>query len=338
MKVLVVSGGRSAERDISLVSAEWVRSRLGMAGHSVLDVRISPGGDWTLRGELLEIYPGVCPWRLATPSGGQVDFDILFPVLHGPFGEDGTIQGMCDTAGWRCAGVGVMGSAVAMDKHTMRLLARDAGLPLLPWVFNDGSGNHGAFAETALELGLPLFVKPSRMGSSVGISRVDSVEGLLPALAAAAEHDERILVEKALERPRELEVSVLGSGGGIEASVPGEVVPGRKWYDYQAKYNCSDSRLLIPAPVTPETGGKLRLLAQTAFRLIGGRGYARVDFLMGSNGEDVYFNEMNTIPGFTSISMFPKLWEESGLPPDGLLEAIMQEAMSRPVTGTVRKT
>lgn len=335
--MLVLSGGRSAERDVSLVSAEWVRDELIKAGHSVMDVKISQGGQWTLRGESLEIYPGVCPWKLAT-SRGEIDFDVAFPVLHGPFGEDGTIQGMCETAGWRCAGVPVMGSAIAMDKHTMKLLARDSGLPLLPWVFTDGTEDHEALAEMALELGPPLFVKPSRMGSSVGISRVETRDQLISALSAAAIHDVRIIVEKALERPRELEVSVLGAGRGIDASIPGEIVPGRDWYDYEAKYECGDSRLLIPAPLSGETSGKLRLMAQSAFRLIGGRGFARVDFLMESGGESIYFNEINTIPGFTSISMFPKLWQGSGLAPRELLDAILSEAVNRPVTGTVRKT
>ena len=327
MKVLVVSGGRSPEREISLVSGAWVRDTLKASGHEVLDVRIGSGGDWSLSGEPLEIYPGLCPWKLAA-GGAAIPFDLVFPVLHGPLGEDGTVQGACETAGWAYAGVPVMGCSVAMDKQTMRLLARDSGIPMLPWVFTDG-GNLESFADTALEMGGSVFVKPSRMGSSVGISRASDRKELLDALALASGYDHRILVEKALENPRELEVSVLGNSAGVGCSVPGEIVPGREWYDYSAKYECGESRLLIPAPVSPETAQRLRLLAQTAFRLLGGRGYARVDFLMDGNSGEIFFNEVNTIPGFTSISMFPKLWDASGVPPARLMEGILAEALVR---------
>ncbi len=327
MKVMVVSGGRSPERDVSLVSGAWVRETLASSGHEVLDVRIGPGGEWRFFGEPLELYPGPCPWKLATAEG-LLAFDLVFPVLHGPFGEDGTVQGTCEIAGWPYVGVPVMGCAVAMDKHTMRLLARDSGIPLLPWAFSDGEPPE-SFAESALELGENLFVKPSRMGSSVGISRTSGRKELLKALALASGYDHRVVVEKALPNPREIEVSVLGSSAGVECSVPGEIVPGREWYDYQAKYGCDDSRLLIPAPVSSGTVHRLQLLAQTAFRLLGGRGYARVDFLMDRESEEVFFNEINTIPGFTSISMFPKLWDASGVPPALLMERILAEAMER---------
>jgi D-alanine-D-alanine ligase len=327
MRVLVISGGRSPEREVSLVSGAWVRDTLKASGHQVLDVRIGPDGDWSLSGEPLEVYPGRCPWRLAA-GGGAIPFDLVFPVLHGPLGEDGTIQGACETAGWPYAGVPVMGCSVAMDKQTMRLLARDAGIPMLPWVFTDG-GAVESFADTALELGGNLFVKPSRMGSSVGISRASGRGELMDALALASGYDHRIVVEKALDSPREMEVSVLGCSAGVECSIPGEIIPGGDWYDYRAKYQCGESRLLIPAPVSRETAQRLRLLAQTAFRLLGGRGYARVDFLVDGNSGDIFFNEVNTIPGFTSISMFPKLWDASGVPPALLMERIMAEAMER---------
>lgn len=333
MNVLVVSGGRSAERDVSLVSGAWVREALAGAGHSVLDVRIGPGGDWTLSGEPLGIDAGECPWKLLS-NGTGLPFDVVFPVLHGPFGEDGTVQGLCETAGWPYAGVPVMGCAVAMDKQTMRLLARDAGLPLLPWVFTDGSEDPGLFAGQALKLGSTLFVKPSRMGSSVGISRAEGRDELLAAIETASRYDGRILVERALTAPREIEVSVLGTAGRVETSVPGEIVPGREWYDYNAKYHCDDSRLMIPADLPETTALDIGLMARTAFMLLGGTGFARVDFLVDRATGEVFFNEINTIPGFTSISMFPKLWDASGLPSGRLLDAILSDAVSRPLTGT----
>lgn len=336
MKVLVVSGGRSAERDVSLVSGAWVRQALADAGHSVLDVRIGPGGDWTLCAEPLSIRAGECPWKLDC-SGQEVAFDVIFPVLHGPFGEDGTFQGLCETAGWPCAGVPVLGSAVAMDKQTMRLLARDAGLPLLPWVFSDGSVDRSLLADQALQLGSTLFVKPSRMGSSVGISRAVGRDELLSAIDVASRYDSRVIVELALEAPREIEVSVLGTGERVEASVPGEIVPGREWYDYSAKYHCDDSRLIIPADLPETTALNLGLMARTAFRLLGGAGFARVDFLLDGTTGEVFFNEVNTIPGFTAISMFPKLWNASGLPSGKLLDAILSEALARPLTGTAAR-
>jgi len=336
MKVLVVSGGRSAERDVSLVSGAWVRNTLTDSGHSVLDMRIGPGGDWTLSGEPLSLIAGECPWKLLS-NGSPVPFDAVFPVLHGPFGEDGTFQGLCETAGWPCAGVPVMGCAVAMDKQTMRLLARDAGLPLLPWVFTDGSEDPGLFAGQALQLGSTLFVKPSRMGSSVGISRAGDREELLAAIETASRYDRRVVVERALAAPREIEVSVLGTGEKIEVSVPGEVLPGKGWYDYDAKYHCDDSRLVIPADLPETTVLNIDLMARTAFRLLGGNGFARVDFLLDRANGEVFFNEVNTIPGFTSISMFPKLWNASGLSSGDLLEAILSEALSRPRNGTAAK-
>lgn len=333
MNVLVVSGGRSAERDVSLVSGAWVRESLARAGHSVLDVRIGADGEWTLSGEPMCIDMDECPWKIFS-RGTAVPFDVVFPVLHGPFGEDGTVQGLCETAGWPYAGVPVMGCAVAMDKQTMRLLARDAGLPLLPWVFTDGSEDARLFAGQALQLGSTLFVKPSRMGSSVGIVRAEGMDELLAAIGTASRYDCRIVVERALTAPREIEVSVLGTGERIESSVPGEIVPGREWYDYSAKYHCDDSRLVIPADLPETTALNIGLMARTAFRLLGGRGFARVDFLVDRTTGEVFFNEVNTIPGFTSISMFPKLWDASGLPSEKLLGAILSEAIARPLTGT----
>jgi len=330
MRVLVLSGGRSAEWEISLLSAGWVSGELKAAGHSVTEVFIDRDGSWMLRGSAARLSVETCelPWKLS--SGDTViPFDVVFPVLHGSFGEDGTVQGFCATAGWPCAGVPVLGSAIAMEKHTMKKLASQASIPVVPWVFFDENPNScfECLQEEIAALGYPLFVKPSRLGSSVGISRVNSVDELPGAIRLASSYDSLILIEKAVDSPREIEVSVLGNGVQVLSSVPGEVLPGRDWYDYTAKYQCEESELAIPAELSASHMEDIRMMAENAFRLLGGRGYARVDFLMNSKG--VWLNEINTIPGFTSISMFPKLWAATGMESADLLNFILEEAFSR---------
>jgi D-alanine-D-alanine ligase len=330
MKVLVLSGGRSAEWEISLISSEWVCGELKAAGHHVTEVFIERDGSWMLKGSAVKLSVETCelPWKLS--SGDEViPFDVVFPVLHGSFGEDGTVQGFCATAGWPCAGVPVLGSAVAMEKHTLKKLASEASIPVVPWVFIDENPNScfEHLQEEIAALGYPLFVKPSRLGSSVGISRVNSVEELPPAIRMAAEYDSMILIEKAVDSPREIEVSVLGNGIQVQSSIPGEVLPGRDWYDYTAKYHCEESKLSIPAVLSASLTEDIRMMAENVFRLLGGRGYARVDFLMNNRG--IWLNEVNTIPGFTSISMFPKLWAASGMSSGDLLNFILDEAFSR---------
>lgn len=328
MEVLVVYGGRSAEREISLESARFVAQALGGAGYGVVPVEIGSDGSWRMEGEEVRLEAGPVPWRLVR-RGGRVLFDVVFPVLHGPLGEDGTVQGLCETAGWRCAGAGVAASAVGIDKVLFKRLVSGAGIPVVPWVEVSPSCRPSAEA-IAGALGLPVFVKPARLGSSVGISRVDSAGDLPGALALALSYDERVLVEQAVAEAREIEVSVLGDGARVHSSLPGEIRPGREWYDYEAKYSCPDSRLLIPADLPADLARAVRSHAESAMTLLGSRGFARVDFLLG---RDLYLNEINTIPGFTPISMFPKLWEASGLPVSTLMEAIISEAVSRPPVG-----
>ncbi len=330
MNVLVLSGGRSAEREISLLSAKWVSSELKAAGHTVTDVIIRQDGAWAPAGssDIVVFEAGSVPWRLLH-GGNTISFDVVFPVLHGSYGEDGTVQGLCATAGWPCAGVPVMGSSVAMEKHTFKKLASHASIPVVPWVFLDESKNSSleSLKEEIARLGFPLFVKPSRLGSSVGVGKANTAEELAAAIKVAAEYDSMILIEKAVDSPREIEVSVVGNGFQIFSSVPGEVLPGREWYDYTAKYQCDDSELAIPASLSASQAENIRIMAESAFRLLGGRGFARVDFLMNSEG--VWLNEVNTIPGFTSISMFPKLWEATGMRSGELLSFILDEALSR---------
>jgi D-alanine-D-alanine ligase len=292
-------------------------------------VRIGVEGAWLYGGSPVSIESGDCPWRLSTPAG-RLDFDVVFPVLHGPFGEDGTVQGLCETAGWPCAGAGVMASAVAMDKITFKRLAGGAGIPVTPWVMaSRDAGRTSAMVEEHLTW--PVFVKPSRLGSSVGISRVTGPHGLADALAAAFEYDERVLVESAVPEAREIEIAVLGDSAGVCSSVPGEIFPGRDWYDYEAKYDCPASTHRIPADLDPGMTASLGRTAELAFSLLGGRGFARADFLVGPDG--AFMNEINTIPGFTSISMFPRLWEASGLPAPALMDRILAEALDRRPAG-----
>ncbi|MCK5131496.1 MAG: D-alanine--D-alanine ligase [Candidatus Sabulitectum sp.] len=330
MRVLVLSGGRSAEREISRLSAKWVSGELEAAGHSVTDVIIEQDGSWVPAGSSrkLSFETGPVPWKLFSGED-TIPFDVVFPVLHGSYGEDGTVQGLCATAGWPCAGVPVMGSSVAMEKHTLKKLAAQASIPVVPWVFLDENRSTSleSLEEEIASLGFPLFVKPSRLGSSVGIGKADTAEELKEAIQTAKKYDYMILIEKAVDSPREIEVSVIGNGFQIFSSVPGEVLPGRDWYDYTAKYQCDDSKLDIPAGLSASQTEDIRMMAESAFRLLGGRGFARVDFLMNSEG--IWLNEINTIPGFTTISMFPKLWAASGMNSEKLLNFILDEAVSR---------
>ena len=332
MRVLVVSGGRSAEREISIQSAMWVSEELKAAGHEVLAVNISRKGSWTPAdspgSDGLRFETGCFPWKIVS-DGEELLFDVVFPVLHGVYGEDGTVQGLCATAGWPCAGTPVMGSAVAMEKHTLKNLASKAGIPVVPWVFlHEGTqASDEAVKRKIAVLGFPLFVKPSRLGSSVGVGKADNPEELAEAIREASGYDSMILVEKAVDSPREIEVSVLGNGVEILSSLPGEVLPEREWYDYMAKYVSGDSKLAIPADLSASLQENIRMMAEKAFRILGGRGFARVDFFVNENG--VWLNEINTIPGFTSISMFPKLWAATGMNSEKLLNFILDEAVSR---------
>jgi len=325
MRVLVLLGGRSAEHEVSLVSAGFVRRVLEGAGHETVPVMIGTDGQWTLNGEGLTFHVTSSPWRIFR-GGEEIPFDVVFPVLHGPLGEDGTLQGLCRMADWPFTGAGVMTSSVAMNKITTKELAVSGGIPVLPWKgFRKPVRPDDASLE---ELGFPLFVKPSRMGSSVGVSRVSDPQELEAAVREAYLYDDLIIVEKGMEPAREIEVALLSENGTVSSSVPGEIVPGKEWYDYRAKYHCPGSRLLIPAPVPESLSVKVREMAEESFRILGGEGFARADFLLDSRGS-CFFNEINTIPGFTEISMFPKLWKATGVQPEELLERILSEALRR---------
>jgi D-alanine-D-alanine ligase len=258
--------------------------------------------------------------------------DVIFPVLHGPYGEDGTVQGLFELANVPYVGAGVLGSAVGMDKATMKLVFTARGLPICDYevvMKRDWTRDQrGTLTRVGSRLGFPVFVKPANLGSSVGISKAKHAAELRAAIELAASFDRKIVIEAAVPQAREIEVAVLGNDEP-DASVPGEVVPSREFYDYQAKYIDDDSKLLIPAPLTDRQAQEVRRLAIAAFKAIDGAGMARVDFLLSAESGVLYVNELNTIPGFTTIGMYSKLWAASGLAFPALLDRLIALALER---------
>lgn len=331
-------GGRSGEHEVSLRSAASVAEGLA-AHHDLLCVLVDKQGNWLLQGGPRPLASGGEPVFLAPVpgEGGRLRRladarelarpDVFFPLLHGTYGEDGTVQGLLELAAVPYAGAGVAASAASMDKAMMKALFERAGLEQVPHrvlLRRDGE------AERLLldELGLPLFVKPANLGSSVGISKVKSADGLGAALELAFRYDRKVVVERGLA-VREIEVSVLGNDEP-RASLPGEIVPDREFYDYDSKY-AADSRteLLIPAPLDARATAEAQQLALRAFAAVDAAGYARVDLFLETSGGRLLVNEINTIPGFTAISMFPKLWQASGLAYPELLARIVGLARER---------
>ncbi len=308
MKVAVLSGGRSSEHDVSLSSGEAVRAGLAEGGHEVVDVRLEKDGRWTLGGEPLPLAPG----------GGLAGADAVFPVLHGPFGEDGSVQGLLELLDVPYVGAGVLGSAVAMDKAVFKDLMAAHGIPQVDYVaVREGD---------PVALAPPAFVKPARLGSSVGISKAVSEAEFDAALAHAFEHDPVALVER-LSDGLEVECSVLGHSSPV-ASQPGEIVIRKgDWYDYEAKYEPGGMELVIPARIPEAQLDEVRRLAVEVFRLVNCSGMARVDFFVENDA--VLVNELNTIPGFTSTSVYAKLFEASGIPYVDLLDRLLALALER---------
>jgi len=338
IKVGLIFGGRSAEHEISLLSASAVRDNLEMAGFAVRSIYITRDGLWKA-----VAGPGLDPAGLrlgrAFPflprSGGAAPAfppaDIYFPVLHGPFGEDGTIQGLLEMAGVPYVGAGVLGSALAMDKASAKSVLRERGFPVPPWLAvaeRDWRANRsGVLRRVRGGLPFPVFVKPSRLGSSVGITKVGGTAGLGRALDTAFRYDTKALVEKAIAG-REIECSVLGNDAP-EASLPGEIIPHREFYDYRDKYVEGKTRFAIPAPLPRRTTDRVRRLAVEAFKALDGAGLARVDFFLERSSGRVFVNELNTMPGFTEISMYPKLWEATGLSFPRLLARLVELGFER---------
>jgi D-alanine-D-alanine ligase len=337
LTVALLFGGRSGEHEVSLRSAASVARAL-LATHDVRPVLIDKSGRWLLQADVEPQPSGGSPVSLApmpgdagrlrrVPDGAELARpDVYFPMLHGTFGEDGTIQGLFELAGVPYVGAGVAASAAAMDKEIMKALFAHAGLPQGPWRVLRGRDAE-AEAEIVRELGLPLFVKPANLGSSVAVSKIKAPGDLDRALETAFRYDTKVLLEAGIEA-RELEVSVLGNDDP-EASLPGEVVPDREFYDYDSKYSPeSKTELVLPARIDAALVAEIRDLAVAAFRAVCARGYARVDFFLERTASRLLVNEINTIPGFTSISMFPKLWELSGLSYPDLLARLVELAVA----------
>ncbi len=353
LRVGVIFGGKSAEHEVSLNSAQNVMRALDKNKYEVVPIGISKEGQWLLRGDPLAVLTGgqaSLPKLLGSgyhivddlSTGREVipgshaaslpDVDVVFPVLHGPFGEDGTVQGLLELADIPYVGAGVMSSAVGMDKAAMKDLFRSHNLPTPQYIVvkrHEWELAPDRVAErVAKEIGYPCFVKPANMGSSVGINKVHQAAELAHALSDAAQYDRKLLVEHAVPEAREIECSVLGNDKPI-ASVPGEIVPGHEFYDYEAKYLDDSSALLIPAPIDQALTQRVRELSIKAFLALDAAGMARADFLLSRETGELYLSEVNTIPGFTRISMYPKLWEASGISYSELIDRLIQLALER---------
>ena len=372
IRVCVIFGGRSGEHEVSLVSANSVMNALDQSKYEVVPIGISKAGRWLVGGQSLRLLqsgeePGrsmaivspdpteqklVAPSRAHDPSTAlealSEKIDVVIPILHGPYGEDGTIQGLLELANLPYVGAGVLGSAVCMDKVVQKALCRQAGIPVvdflwlryIDWQHPIEKPFHAQaqqlwgmtqkqMIETICDtLGLPAFVKPANMGSSVGITKAHTSEELAQGIEEAARYDHKILLEEAVSSAREIEVSVLGNVLP-RASVCGEIMPSNEFYDYDAKYVDGASTHYIPAKLPPILADKIRETAIQGYRACECEGMARVDFLLERESERFYLNEINTIPGFTQISMYPKLWEATGLKYADLLDELIKLALER---------
>lgn len=354
VRVGIVFGGRSGEHEVSLRSARSVMDAIDKEKYEVLPVGITKEGHWIAGGDPMKALtagnsdarpaallgePGDRTLKAIEPvrdtQAGSLQniatLDVVFPVLHGTYGEDGTLQGLLELADVPYVGAGVAGSAVGMDKDLFKKVMTTEGIPVLPYVLvlraEWESGPETVLQNVEDALHYPIFVKPANLGSSVGINRVANRGELAAAFDDAARYDRRLLAEQGIPA-REIEVSVLGNDNPI-ASVPGEVIPGDVFYSYADKYLNDEAQLLIPAPLEPQTAALAQELAIRAFKAIDCAGLARCDFLLDKETGRLWMNEVNTIPGFTSISMYPKLWEASGISYPELIDRLIQLALER---------
>jgi D-alanine-D-alanine ligase len=312
LRVAVICGGRSGEHEVSIRSAEAVMAAMDRGKYEVARFFIDPQGKWN-------------PGPILPEPGANPGIDVVFPVLHGTFGEDGTIQGLLELAELPYVGAGVLASSLAMDKDAMKRICRERGLPVIEWV-TALRPRLGA-DEVLGRIDLPVFVKPANLGSSVGISKAKTREELRRALDLAAQFDRKIIVERAVTG-RELECAVLGNGEPV-ASLPCEVFPSREFYDYEDKYLLDAARFQVPAELTPEETAEVRRLAVVCYTAVECEGMARVDFFLETSTGRLYINEINTIPGFTSISMFPRMWGAEGLEFPQLVDRLVELALER---------
>jgi D-alanine-D-alanine ligase len=311
-RVALIYGGRSGEHEISLRSAESIMKAMDRSRYEIAEYFISKEGKWR-------------PGPILPEPGAHPDIDVVFPVLHGTFGEDGTVQGLLELADLPYVGAGVLASSLSMDKEIMKRVCSERGLPVVEY----GTLLRGQMdtAEIMSRLPFPLFVKPANLGSSVGISKAKDRAELEKAVALAAQYDRKVIVERGIIG-REFECSVLGNQQP-EASLPCEVMPSRDFYDYEDKYILDQAKFQLPADLPPEKTAELRRLAVACYRAVECEGMARVDFLMEGATGRLYINEINTIPGFTSISMYPKMWEHTGLAYPKLIDRLIELALER---------
>lgn len=334
--VLLLFGGKSSEHEVSCSSAVSVSDALVAAGHRVIPVGIDRQGDWFLSDMSYRPFRAEGrPVSLTVPEGvldvgGQtVEFDVIFPVLHGPMGEDGTVQGLFEVCDVPYVGCGVHASAVCMDKDLTKQIASTAGVATSPWRSIGRRGwdidPEGIVSSVVHGLRFPLFVKPSAQGSSVGISKVGDVDSMTEAISNAFRYDTKVIVEEGIEG-REIEVAVLD---GPRASLPGEIITESEWYTYEAKYDDEGSQCVTPADLSEEDTKTVRAMAETVFELLGLSGLARIDFFYDTANRRFVFNEVNTMPGFTAISGFPKMWIASGFTYEELCSHLVDAALER---------
>jgi D-alanine-D-alanine ligase len=349
IRVGLIFGGRSAEHEVSLMSARSVLAAIDKDKYDVTLIGITRAGRWLAGGDPLKALTASGQEPGSASAGAALEvhaasstsvqhlpeelgaLDVVFPLLHGPYGEDGTVQGLLELADLPYVGSGVLGSALAMDKDIAKRLLRAEGIPVVDWDLvrraEIAADLEAVVARVEARFAYPVFTKPANLGSSVGVVKAHDRAELTVALRESAQYDRRVLVEPGVDA-REIEVSVLGNDDPV-ASVPGEIVPSREFYDYAAKYLDDASGLLIPAPIAAETAETARMLAVTAFRALECAGLARVDFLLDRGNGNLFVNEINTIPGFTAISMYPKLWAASGLEYSELIDRLIALALER---------
>ena len=345
LRVGLLFGGRSVEHEVSIASASSIFRALDPARYDVSLVAIDQDGRWHLAPALPQeagLSAGLSGREVSLPAvpgqralvGARGDsvvsgLDVVFPIVHGRGGEDGSLQGLLELAEVPYVGAGVLGSAIQMDKEVSKRLLVAAGLPVLPYVCvrkaELARDPRGCVDRVLRVLSLPVFVKPANLGSSVGIHKVKTAAELLPALEDAVRYDPKIVVEQGIAA-RDVEISLLGDDP-VEASVPGEIRTSREWYDYEAKYVDEATELLVPAPIPDALAQELRETAIAAYRALEGRGFARVDFLVDRDSLAYYVNELNSLPGFTDVSMYPRMWEASGLPYPALLDRLIELAI-----------
>ena len=312
LRVAVVYGGRSGEHEISIRSAKAIMERMDSAKYEITEYFIEKDGRWS-------------PKPILPEPGAQPHIDVVFPVLHGTFGEDGTIQGLFEMADLPYVGAGVMASSVSMDKEMMKRVCMAQTLPVVDYVAV--TREKPDLEAITKKLPFPLFVKPANLGSSVGISKAHDVKELEAAIQLAAEYDRKIIVERGIAG-RELECAVLGNEAPV-ASLPCEILPSREFYDYEDKYLLNAAETKVPADLPHDKTEELRALAVGCYRAVECEGMARVDFFLETATDRLYINEINTIPGFTSISMYPKMWEHSGIPFPALIDELIELALAR---------